>query len=70
MDVNAPRGILPFFADMQDPRAKQGRRQELLDILVIAICAVIWPMPPIPTTSTSSPKLMRARRTAFSATDP
>ena len=41
MDVNAPRGILRFFADMKDPRAKQGRRHELVDILVIAICAVI-----------------------------
>ena len=41
MDVNAPRGILRFFADMEDPRAKQGRRHELLDILVSAICAVI-----------------------------
>ncbi len=41
MDVNAPRGILRFFADMQDPRGKQGRRHELTDILVIAICAVI-----------------------------
>ncbi|MBU0641445.1 MAG: ISAs1 family transposase [Planctomycetes bacterium] len=41
MDVNAPRGILRFLADMKDPRAKQGRRHELLDILVIAICAVI-----------------------------
>ena len=41
MDVNAPRGILRFFTGMKDPRAKQGRRHELVDILVIAICAVI-----------------------------
>ncbi len=41
MDVNAPRGILRFFTGMEDPRAKQGRRHELLDILVISICAVI-----------------------------
>jgi len=41
MDVNAPRGIVRFFVDMEDPREKQGRRHELLDILVIAICAVI-----------------------------
>lgn len=41
MDVNAPRGILRFFADMKDPRAQRGRRHELTDILVIAICAVI-----------------------------
>jgi predicted transposase YbfD/YdcC len=41
MDVNAPRGLLRFFADMEDPRSPQGRRHELLDMIVIAICAVI-----------------------------
>jgi predicted transposase YbfD/YdcC len=41
MDVNAPRGLLRFFAAMEDPRQNQGRRHELLDIVVIAICAVI-----------------------------
>ena len=41
MDVNAPRGLLRFFADMEDPRQTQGRRHDLLDIVVIAICAVI-----------------------------
>lgn len=41
MDVKAPRGLLRFFADMEDPRQTQGRRHELLDIVVIAICAVI-----------------------------
>ena len=41
MDVNAPRGLLRFFGNMEDPREAQGRRHELLDIVVIAICAVI-----------------------------
>ena len=41
MDVNAPRGLLRFFADLEDPREAQGRRHALLDIVVIAICAVI-----------------------------
>jgi predicted transposase YbfD/YdcC len=30
-----------YFADVEDPRVERTRRHELLDILVIAICAVI-----------------------------
>jgi predicted transposase YbfD/YdcC len=41
MDVNAPRGALRYFADMEDPRDNQGKRHKLLDMIVIAICAVI-----------------------------
>jgi predicted transposase YbfD/YdcC len=41
MDVNAPRGVLRFFADMEDPRSPQGRRHDLLAMIVIAISAVI-----------------------------
>lgn len=41
MDAQAPRGALRFFADMEDPRSKLGRRHRLLDIIVIAITAVI-----------------------------
>lgn len=41
MDVNAPRGVLRFFADMQDPRSNRGRRHDLLDMIVICICAIL-----------------------------
>ncbi len=41
MDVNAPRGVLRFFKDMEDPRSHLGRRHSLLDMIVIAICAIL-----------------------------
>lgn len=41
MDVNAPCGVVRFFADMQDPRSDQGKRHDLLETITIAICAVI-----------------------------
>ena len=30
-----------FFADMPDPRRDQGKRHQLSDMIVIAVCAVI-----------------------------
>ena len=41
MDAPAPRGALRFFANMEDPRSNQGKRHGLLDMIVIAITAVI-----------------------------
>lgn len=41
MDAQAPRGALRFFANMEDPRSNLGRRHRLLDLIVIAITAVI-----------------------------
>lgn len=38
---NAPRGVLRYFSTMEDPRTHQGRRHDLLDMIVIALCAVI-----------------------------
>lgn len=34
-------GFQSYFADLEDPRVERTRRYELLDILVIAVCAVI-----------------------------
>jgi predicted transposase YbfD/YdcC len=36
-----PANIADHFGDLEDPRRAQGTRHRLLDILVIAICAVI-----------------------------
>lgn len=41
MDVNGSGGMLRHFRDLEDPRRPQGRRHELFDMMVIAICAVI-----------------------------
>ena len=39
--TNAPRGVLRYFSAMEDPRRQQGKRHDLLDMIVIALCAVI-----------------------------
>lgn len=41
MDVEAPRGLLRFFDELEDPRMNRTKRHSLSDILVITICAVI-----------------------------
>jgi predicted transposase YbfD/YdcC len=41
MDVEAPRGLLRVFGDVQDPRMERTKRHRLVDILVITLCAVI-----------------------------
>lgn len=33
--------LMEHFADLPDPRAEYNRRHEWLDIMVIAICAVL-----------------------------
>ncbi len=40
MDVEAPRGLLRFFDDVEDPRMNRTKRHLLADILGITICAV------------------------------
>ena len=39
MDVEAPRGLLRFFDELEDPRMDRTKRHSLGDILVITICA-------------------------------
>ncbi len=41
MDVGAPRGLLRFFEELEDPRMDRTKLHLLSDILVITICAVI-----------------------------
>ena len=41
MDVEAPRGLLRFFDELEDPRMDRTKLHSLSDILVITICAVI-----------------------------
>lgn len=38
---NAPCGVLRYFSTMDDPRTNRGRRHDLMDMIVIALCAVI-----------------------------
>lgn len=41
MPTSPLAGIQAHFADIEDPRVERTRRHELLDIIVIAVCAVI-----------------------------
>ena len=41
MNVEAPRGLLRFFEELEDPRMDRTKLHALSDILVITICAVI-----------------------------
>ncbi len=41
MDVEAPCGLLRFFADLEDPRIERTKLHLLNDILAITLCAVI-----------------------------
>jgi len=41
MDVDAPRGLLRAFAQLEDPRMDRTKHHKLSDILAIAICATI-----------------------------
>jgi len=41
MDVDAPRGLLRAFAQLEDPRMDRTKRHNLPAVLAIAICATI-----------------------------
>src|SRR3989304_2993538 len=41
MDVEAPRGLLRIFGEVEDPRVERTKLHRLSDILVITLCAVI-----------------------------
>lgn len=41
MDVEAPKGLLRYFDELEDPRVNRTKLHSLADILTVAICAVI-----------------------------
>jgi predicted transposase YbfD/YdcC len=41
VELNPVKSFQDYFQDLKDPRAKQAKRHELLDILIIAVCAII-----------------------------
>lgn len=41
MDVGAPRGVLRFFDELEDPRMDRTKRHSLQDILFLTVCAVL-----------------------------
>ena len=41
MDDPAPRTLIEHFSSITDPRIDRTKRHQLIDILIIAICATI-----------------------------
>lgn len=41
MSVTVPGSLLEYFADLTDPRVERTKLHQLLDVLVIAMCATI-----------------------------
>lgn len=41
MEPSPVKSLQDYFRDFKDPRAKSAKRHELLDIIIIAVCAVI-----------------------------
>jgi hypothetical protein len=41
MPMHKAASLLEYCSDLPDPRAEYNQRHQLLDILVIALCAVI-----------------------------
>ena len=40
VDVNALRGLLRFVVNLEDPRGRQVRRDQALDMIAVAISAL------------------------------
>jgi Transposase len=41
VEPNPVKSFQDYFQDIKDPRAKNAKRHELLDIIILAVCAVI-----------------------------
>ena len=41
MGPNSVKSFQEYFGDLKDPRVERARRHELLDIIILAVCAVI-----------------------------
>ena len=41
MEEGLRRSLMDYFEDLKDPRVERSKRHSLLDIITIAICAVI-----------------------------
>ena len=55
MDVEAPRGLLRVFGEVEDPRVERTRLHRLSDILVITLCDGTRPARPVLKESDSRP---------------
>ena len=41
MDITAPEGLIEHFSKLQDPRVDRNKKHELIDVIVLCVCAVL-----------------------------
>ena len=41
MDHTAPQGLIEHFSKLQDPRVDRNKKHELIDVVVLCVCAVL-----------------------------
>ena len=40
-DMAAPQSLIEHFAKLQDPRVDRNKKHELIDVIVLCVCAVV-----------------------------
>ena len=41
MDMSAPEGLIEHFSKLEDPRVDRNKKHELIDVIVLCVCAVL-----------------------------
>ena len=41
MDMTAPEGLIEHFSKLEDPRVDRNKKHELIDVVVLCVCAVL-----------------------------
>ena len=41
MDITAPEGLIEHFSKLEDPRVDRNKKHELIDVVVLCVCAVL-----------------------------
>ena len=41
MDRIAPEGLIEHFSKLEDPRVDRNKKHELIDVVVLCVCAVV-----------------------------
>ena len=48
MDITAPEGLIEHFSKLEDPRVDRNKKHELIDVVVLCVCAVLMTPTPVP----------------------
>ena len=41
MDITTPGGLIEHFSKLEDPRVDRNKKHELIDVIVLCVCAVL-----------------------------